>query len=128
MFLSSHNNLLKPPPGKALVKLGKLGILLLDELSQFVDTLDLFVTDGGVGNVLLFHLTKPEYLIGDVLVVLLAGSVVDKLLLKFGKAANIPQFAMLKNAPRLQNDIQGHSENLQVSFCVVPLNPIILFR
>lgn len=80
-----HNNLLKPTPSKALVKLGKLGILLLDELIQLVDTLDLFVTDGGVGEVLLLHLTKPEYLIGDVVVVLLAGSVVDKLLLKFSQ-------------------------------------------
>lgn len=80
-----NDNLLKPPPGKALVKLGKLGILLLDELVQLIDTLDLFVTDGGVGEVLLFHLTKPEYLIGDVVVVLLAGSVVDKLLLKLSQ-------------------------------------------
>lgn len=38
------DNLLKPPPGKALVKLGKLRILLLDELVQLVDTLDLLVT------------------------------------------------------------------------------------
>ena len=68
-------NLLKPPPGKALVKLGKLRILLLNEIIQLVDTLDLFVTDGGVGEVLLFHLTKSEYLIGDVVVVLLAGNV-----------------------------------------------------
>ena len=68
-------NLLKPPLGKALVKLGQLGILLLDELVQFIDTLDLFITDGGVGEVLLFHLTKPEYLIGDVVVVLFSGSV-----------------------------------------------------
>ena len=67
-------NLLKPPPRKALVKLG-----------QLVDTLDLLVTNGGVGEVLLLHLTKPEYLIGDVVVVLLAGSVVDKLLLKFSQ-------------------------------------------
>lgn len=69
------DNLLKPPPGKALVKLGKLRILLLNEIIQLVDTLDLFVTDGGVGEVLLFHLTKSEYLIGDVVVVLLAGNV-----------------------------------------------------
>lgn len=99
------DNLLNPPPHKALVKFGKLRILLLYELIQLIDTLDLLVTDGGVGEVFLFHLTEPEYLIGDVVVVLPAGSVVDKLLLKFGKAANIPQFAMLKNAPRLQNDI-----------------------
>lgn len=58
-----NDNLLKPPPGKALVKLGKLGILLLDELVQLVDTLYLLVTDGGVGEVLLFHLTKAEYLL-----------------------------------------------------------------
>jgi hypothetical protein len=62
------DNLLKPPPCKALIKLGKLGILLLYELVQLIDTLDLFVTDGGVGEVLLFHLTKSEYLIGDVVV------------------------------------------------------------
>lgn len=76
-----HGNLLKPPPGKALVKFCKLGILLLDEIIQLVDTLDLFVTDSGVGEVLLLHLTKLEYLIGDVVVVLLAGRMVDKLLL-----------------------------------------------
>lgn len=81
------DNLLNPPPHKALVKFGKLRILLLYELIQLIDTLDLLVTDGGVGEVFLFHLTKPEYLIGDVVVVLPAGSVVDKLLLKFGKAA-----------------------------------------
>lgn len=69
------DNLLKPPSRKSLVKLGKLRILLLDELVQLVDTLDLLVTDGGVGEVLLFHLTKPEYLIGDVVVVLFSGSV-----------------------------------------------------
>ena len=69
------DNLLKPPSRKALVKLGKLRILLLNELVQLVDTLDLLVTDGGVGKVLLFHLTKSEYLIGDVVVVLLAGNV-----------------------------------------------------
>lgn len=68
-------NLLKPPPRKALVKLG-----------QLVDTLDLLVTNGGVGEVLLLHLTKPEYLIGNVVVVLLAGRMVDKFLLKFGKS------------------------------------------
>lgn len=56
-----HDNLLKPPPGKALVKLGHLRILLLDELGQLVDTLDLFVTDGGVDEVLLLHLTKLVY-------------------------------------------------------------------
>lgn len=81
-----HNDLLKPPPGKALVKLGQLGILLLNELGQFVDTLDLFVTDGGVGEALLFHLTKSEYLIGNVVVVLLAGRMIDKFLLKLGKS------------------------------------------
>lgn len=57
------DDLLKPPPGKALVKLCQFGILLLNELGQFVDTLDLLVTDGGVGEVLLFHLTKSEYLL-----------------------------------------------------------------
>lgn len=38
------DNLLKPPPGKALVKLGQFGILLLNELVQLIDTLDLLVT------------------------------------------------------------------------------------
>lgn len=56
-----NDNLLKPPPGKALVKLGHLRILLLDELGQLVDTLDLFVTDGCVDEVLLFQLTKLVY-------------------------------------------------------------------
>lgn len=37
-------NLLKPPPGKALIKLGHLRILLLNELVQLIDTLDLLVT------------------------------------------------------------------------------------
>ena len=57
----THDNLLNPPPRKALVKLGKLGILLLDELVQLIDTLDLLVTDGCVDEVLLFHLTKLVY-------------------------------------------------------------------
>ena len=55
------DNLLNPPPHKALVKFGKLRILLLYELVQLVDKLDLFVTDGGVGEVLLLHLTKLVY-------------------------------------------------------------------
>ena len=56
-----HDNLLKPPPGEALVKIGKLRIPLLNELVQLIDTLDLFVTDGCVDEVLLLHLTKLVY-------------------------------------------------------------------
>lgn len=55
------NNLLNPPPGKTLVELGKLGVLLENKVVQHVDTLDLLVTDGCVGEVLLFHLTKLVY-------------------------------------------------------------------
>lgn len=55
------DNLLKPTPCKALIELGKLGVLLENKVIQLIDTLDLFVTDGGVGEVLLFHLTKLVY-------------------------------------------------------------------
>ncbi len=53
-----YDNLLKPPPSKALVKLGNLGILLLNELVQFVGTL-LLVTDSDVFVVLPAGRTFP---------------------------------------------------------------------
>ena len=48
-----HDNLLKPPPGKALIKLGKLGVLLGNKVIQLVDTLDLLIANGAISEVFL---------------------------------------------------------------------------
>lgn len=48
-----HNNLLKPPPCKALVKLGKLGVLPGNKVIQLVDTLDLLIANGAISEVFL---------------------------------------------------------------------------
>ena len=73
--------LLDPASHQWLVELGEMGGLLWDVILQVVDSLYLLISCSGIDGGLLAQFSKPEYLIGNLVIGFFALGFLDKLLL-----------------------------------------------